>query len=212
MNACKSGFCKSGFLPPTFAPSRGCQLPFSDFYRSVVLGQPLSTRKNQFLNVSMRQIRLAHGVSVAWLGSRLSLRSYGHLPNVLFETFNEPTWQSWSREVKPYHEEARRLLAGERPPRRILEGSSKAPRRLLEGSSKAEGCGFSILLALLAWIFRTSAIFGFKRPMVVCGWAGRFQRGLGGIKNGLDSVLFDLPSWWRQTSVLGLGEKRKLTF
>jgi len=32
-------------------------------------------------------------------------RSYGHLPNVLFETFNEPTWQSWSREVKPYHEE-----------------------------------------------------------------------------------------------------------
>ena len=25
-------------------------------------------------------------------------KTYGHLPNVLFETFNEPTWQSWSQD------------------------------------------------------------------------------------------------------------------
>ena len=37
-------------------------------------------------------------------------KSYGHMPNVLFETFNEPTWQSWSREVKPYHEEILKVI------------------------------------------------------------------------------------------------------
>ena len=25
-------------------------------------------------------------------------KTYGHMPNVLFETFNEPTWQSWSQD------------------------------------------------------------------------------------------------------------------
>lgn len=32
-------------------------------------------------------------------------QTYGKHPNVLFETFNEPVHQSWSGEVKPYHEE-----------------------------------------------------------------------------------------------------------
>jgi len=32
-------------------------------------------------------------------------QTYGKLPNVLFETFNEPVHQSWSEEIKPYHEE-----------------------------------------------------------------------------------------------------------
>jgi len=31
-------------------------------------------------------------------------REFGHFPNVLFETFNEPVQQSWSREIKPYHQ------------------------------------------------------------------------------------------------------------
>mmetsp|Transcript_12708 Transcript_12708/g.34591 ORF Transcript_12708/g.34591 Transcript_12708/m.34591 type:complete len:464 (-) Transcript_12708:512-1903(-) len=30
---------------------------------------------------------------------------YGMYPNVLFETFNEPTEQSWSDQIKPYHEQ-----------------------------------------------------------------------------------------------------------
>lgn len=30
---------------------------------------------------------------------------YGMYPNVLFETFNEPTEQSWSEQIKPYHEQ-----------------------------------------------------------------------------------------------------------
>lgn len=29
---------------------------------------------------------------------------FGHLPNVLYETFNEPIRQDWSTEIKPYHE------------------------------------------------------------------------------------------------------------
>jgi endoglucanase len=30
---------------------------------------------------------------------------YGSYPNVLFETFNEPVSQSWSGQIKPYHEQ-----------------------------------------------------------------------------------------------------------
>jgi endoglucanase len=30
---------------------------------------------------------------------------YGMYPNVLFETFNEPTKQNWSEQIKPYHEQ-----------------------------------------------------------------------------------------------------------
>ncbi|CAE7822854.1 eglS [Symbiodinium microadriaticum] len=37
-------------------------------------------------------------------------KTYGHLPNVLFETFNEPTWQSWSQAVKPYHQEILKVI------------------------------------------------------------------------------------------------------
>jgi len=31
-------------------------------------------------------------------------RQYSGVPNVLFETFNEPIGQSWAQEIKPYHE------------------------------------------------------------------------------------------------------------
>ncbi|CAE7568408.1 bglC [Symbiodinium natans] len=37
-------------------------------------------------------------------------KTYGHLPNVLFETFNEPTWQSWSQAVKPYHQNILKVI------------------------------------------------------------------------------------------------------
>ena len=37
-------------------------------------------------------------------------KSYGHMPNVLFETFNEPTWQSWTKEVRPYHEAVLKVI------------------------------------------------------------------------------------------------------
>jgi len=32
-------------------------------------------------------------------------KAYGHLPNVLFETFNEPLSVDWSQQLKSYHEE-----------------------------------------------------------------------------------------------------------
>jgi len=32
-------------------------------------------------------------------------REYGHFPNVLWETFNEPLQQDWSSVIKPYHEQ-----------------------------------------------------------------------------------------------------------
>jgi len=37
-------------------------------------------------------------------------RTYGSLPNVLFETFNEPLQQSWSQDIKPYHEEIVKVI------------------------------------------------------------------------------------------------------
>ena len=30
--------------------------------------------------------------------------TYGNCPNVIFEVFNEPEWQSWNSVIKPYHE------------------------------------------------------------------------------------------------------------
>eukprot|EP00931_Biecheleriopsis_adriatica_P017982 TRINITY_DN12718_c0_g1_i2.p1 TRINITY_DN12718_c0_g1~~TRINITY_DN12718_c0_g1_i2.p1 ORF type:complete len:322 (+),score=62.04 TRINITY_DN12718_c0_g1_i2:102-968(+) len=36
--------------------------------------------------------------------------TYGSLPNVLFETFNEPTSQSWVQVIKPYHEEILQII------------------------------------------------------------------------------------------------------
>ena len=37
-------------------------------------------------------------------------KSYGHMPNVLFETFNEPTHHSWSKQLRPYHEEVLKVI------------------------------------------------------------------------------------------------------
>lgn len=37
-------------------------------------------------------------------------REFGHFPNVLFETFNEPEHQSWSQTIKPYHDELVRVV------------------------------------------------------------------------------------------------------
>ena len=30
---------------------------------------------------------------------------YGNLPNILYEPYNEPIWQDWSSQIKPYHNE-----------------------------------------------------------------------------------------------------------
>mmetsp|Transcript_62714 Transcript_62714/g.147003 ORF Transcript_62714/g.147003 Transcript_62714/m.147003 type:complete len:544 (-) Transcript_62714:432-2063(-) len=37
-------------------------------------------------------------------------KTYGHYPNVLFETFNEPTWQSWGQAVRPYHQKVLQVI------------------------------------------------------------------------------------------------------
>ncbi|KAJ8911590.1 hypothetical protein NQ315_015336 [Exocentrus adspersus] len=38
-------------------------------------------------------------------------KKYGKYPNILYETFNEPTNQSWSDAIKPYHEKIESLNA-----------------------------------------------------------------------------------------------------
>merc|ERR1712226_1465299 len=40
---------------------------------------------------------------------------YGHLPNVLFETFNEPEGQSWSQVIKPYHSQVSAVIRQHSP-------------------------------------------------------------------------------------------------
>lgn len=54
--------------------------------------------------------------------SRMAIE-FGHLPNVLYETFNEPTRQSWSDVVKPYHEAVIPEIRAADPDNIIILGS-----------------------------------------------------------------------------------------
>lgn len=48
---------------------------------------------------------------------------YGHLPNVIWEPYNEPERASWSGEVKPYHEAVVSAIRAEDPDNIIVLGS-----------------------------------------------------------------------------------------
>ena len=37
-------------------------------------------------------------------GALVAQPRFGHLPNVIFEIFNEPIFQLWNETIKPYHE------------------------------------------------------------------------------------------------------------
>nr|UNG40289.1 glycoside hydrolase family 5 subfamily 2 [Gaurotes virginea] len=50
-------------------------------------------------------------------------KKYGHYPNVIYETYNEPLDVSWSLVVKPYHEEVIKVIRANDPDNLILLGS-----------------------------------------------------------------------------------------
>jgi endoglucanase len=52
-------------------------------------------------------------------------RRYGHLPNLIYEPFNEPLREGvdWSRDVKPYHERVIRAIRAIDPDNLIVVGS-----------------------------------------------------------------------------------------
>ena len=52
-------------------------------------------------------------------------RRYGHLPNVIYEPFNEPLREGvdWSRDIKPYHEQVVAAIRAEDPDNLIILGS-----------------------------------------------------------------------------------------
>nr|UNG40301.1 glycoside hydrolase family 5 subfamily 2 [Leptura aurulenta] len=50
-------------------------------------------------------------------------RKYGHYPNLIYETYNEPIDQSWSYVLKPYHEAIIKTIRANDPDNVIVVGS-----------------------------------------------------------------------------------------
>jgi len=54
---------------------------------------------------------------------RAAAARYGHLPNVIYEIYNEPLDLNWSAELKPYHETVIRAIREKDPDNLILAGT-----------------------------------------------------------------------------------------
>nr|UNG40305.1 glycoside hydrolase family 5 subfamily 2 [Mesosa nebulosa] len=50
-------------------------------------------------------------------------KKYGKYPNIIYETFNEPTEQSWSEVLKPYHEAVIKTIRANDPDNIIILGT-----------------------------------------------------------------------------------------
>ncbi|XP_018564984.1 uncharacterized protein LOC108906255 [Anoplophora glabripennis] len=50
-------------------------------------------------------------------------KTYGGYPNIIYETFNEPTTQSWSDVLKPYHEAVIKAIRANDPDNIIIVGT-----------------------------------------------------------------------------------------
>nr|AHI15747.1 glycoside hydrolase family 5 subfamily 2 [Apriona japonica] len=50
-------------------------------------------------------------------------KQYGSYPNIIYETFNEPTTQSWSDVLKPYHEAVIKAIRANDPDNLIIVGT-----------------------------------------------------------------------------------------
>nr|UNG40295.1 glycoside hydrolase family 5 subfamily 2 [Exocentrus adspersus] len=50
-------------------------------------------------------------------------KTYGKYPNIIYETFNEPTEQSWSDDLKPYHEAVIKAIRANDPNNIIIVGT-----------------------------------------------------------------------------------------
>lgn len=50
-------------------------------------------------------------------------KQYGSYPNIIYETFNEPTTQSWSDVLKPYHEAVIKAIRANDPDNVIIVGT-----------------------------------------------------------------------------------------
>merc|ERR1711957_390396 len=73
--------------------------------------------------------------------------TYGHLPNVLFETFNEPlNTYSWLQEIKPYHEEINAVIRAISP--NIIIMGSRSWSQEVEEASENPVAGVNLVYAL----------------------------------------------------------------
>ncbi|KAJ8924554.1 hypothetical protein NQ315_000703 [Exocentrus adspersus] len=59
-------------------------------------------------------------------------KKYGKYPNILYETFNEPTNQSWSDTIKPYHEKVIKAIRANDPDNIIICGSGQWSQKVDE--------------------------------------------------------------------------------
>lgn len=61
-------------------------------------------------------------------------KKYGSYPNVMYETFNEPTTQSWSEVLKPYHETVIKAIRANDPDNIIIVGTGQWSQRVDEAA------------------------------------------------------------------------------
>nr|UNG40274.1 glycoside hydrolase family 5 subfamily 2 [Acanthocinus aedilis] len=62
-------------------------------------------------------------------------KKYGSYPNIMYETFNEPTTQSWSDVLKPYHEAVIKAIRANDPDGIIIVGTSQWSQRVDEAAA-----------------------------------------------------------------------------
>nr|AFN89566.1 cellulase 5B [Anoplophora chinensis] len=61
-------------------------------------------------------------------------KKYGSYPNLMYETFNEPTTQSWSSVLKPYHEAVIKAIRANDPDNIIICGTGQWSQRVDEAA------------------------------------------------------------------------------
>uniref|UniRef100_A0AB39A370 Endoglucanase Z2 n=1 Tax=Glenea cantor TaxID=983541 RepID=A0AB39A370_9CUCU len=61
-------------------------------------------------------------------------KKYGSYPNIMYETFNEPTTQAWSSTLKPYHEAVIKAIRANDPDNVIIVGTGQWSQRVDEAA------------------------------------------------------------------------------
>lgn len=82
---------------------------------------------------------------------------YGHLPNILYEPYNEPIEQSWSGTIKPYHEEIISTIRAIDPDNIIICGTRNYSQEVDEAANDPlTGTNIAYTLHYYAYSHRSS--------------------------------------------------------
>jgi endoglucanase len=115
---------------------------------------------------------------------------YGHLPNVIWETWNEPLQVSWSDVIKPYHESVTSAIRAADPDNVIILGTSQWSQSVDQAAADpVDGTNLMYTLHFYAcshtqWLRDTGdAALAAGLPLFVTEWGATHADG------GLDGVV-----------------------